>query len=289
MNCENLYKGMSGEERVKEKLKHLDNVFYGRTYRKDGQTVELDCMVVNDDGVYLIEIKNYKADKIVFETSGTLYRHNYGKVEKIDTLSQVARARGIMQDIVGREYNIYNVVVFVDSANNDVEIIDNMNNPNIKIVCLDFLPFLFQNNNMKDKEIDLAISRLRECEIPENKFENFDAELFYNISLKVIRDDIESLRYIRKLKENKELLDEPFLDAYLQVEKLTRNYKGHFFEKKEVDEYILRKTFNNQKDIREYVDSIPLEELDKFINLLEEIVTIKYENEIDRELINPEL
>lgn len=236
---ENISKGFRAEEIMMKKIGHLDGLLDNITLEKNGQTVELDAILVNDDGVHLIEVKNYSADTIIFESSGMAYRNRRNHSEKIDILDQVSRARNIIRDIIGPNINIYNVIVFAD---NNTKVIDHMNNENIKVVHMDLLSFLFQNQtNHKPENKDIE-NLLLESRVEERKYDFYDVTRVKSDFLDSIDRDIQTLHRVLDYIDNSNLTD-------MEIKKIKTNLNN------EISQYKFRRS-DRRLILRLYEDKL---------------------------------
>lgn len=271
MLCENLYKGMMGEEKIEKKLNGIQNVLCNKTFKGGEHSAEVDCVVVNDNGVYLVEVKNYNADKIVLETSGMLYRYDYGRRERIDTLEQVSRSRDIIKSIVGSNVNVYNIIVFLD-PNRKFEIIDEVNNPNLKIVSEDYVAFLFQNQTSNKAETKMAMDKLLESEVPEKTYETININCLKESFKQAMKNDIENLKKMKGVANNSFLISDSFKEVKEDLLKEIKTYQFEFVDHGDVFNYFKVAIDREKKKLEEDVESTCIPNIDYLVHELEEIV-----------------
>ena len=193
--CEGIAKGFKAEIEMEKQLQNIKNVQYGKTFTKNGESVEIDCLILGNDGIHLIEVKNYSADEIKLSSSGQIHRTRNNKTYKVDVFSQATRASRNIKGIVGSNVDVYSIIAFVD---NKTDIIDNMNNPNMRMMDINAVYSYFQNHKEDNVRTDV-LQKLKTSETPERMFEFFDISKKKDEILAWIKRDINS---IEKLVDN---------------------------------------------------------------------------------------
>lgn len=245
---ENMFKGFNAEDIMMEKIGHLEGLLDNITLEANGQTVELDAIIINDSGVYLIEVKNYRADTIVFEASGMAYRQNNDKSERLDILDQVSRARNMIRDIIGPNINIYNVIVFADD---ETRIVDHMNHENIKVLHMDLLSFLFQNGTNHKPENKEIKSLLKKAETRERKYDCYDVERVKSEFIQAIDNDIKSLGETLKYGQDLRLIEKEIKNIQSKINKKIRKYSFTPSDRQKIINFY-KERLNEDKDKLSY-------------------------------------
>lgn len=265
---ENMYKGFKAEEIMMEKIGHLSGLLDNITLEKNGHKVELDAIIINDEGVYLIEVKNYSADTITFESSGMAYRENRNRSERMDILDQVSRARNIIRDIIGPNINIYNVIVFADD---DTRIIDNMNHENIRAVHMDLLSFLFQNqtnHNPENKDIE---NRLLSARASERKYDFYDINRVKADFIQAINKDIKTLSRIVQYSQNFNLVEAETGQIHSDIESKLLEYKFRESDSKKILSFYESKFNKSKEKLKSYLNKLNVTQISSVMTHLENL------------------
>ncbi len=119
--------GKQGEAKVKKLLKNtksskkkiLNDVILEFEY---GNTTQIDHILINEYGVFVIETKNYKG--VVYGTEGKNYWKQYLKNKSFTFYNPIKQNEGHirhLREMFGKKYPYYSVIVFVGNAVKKIE------------------------------------------------------------------------------------------------------------------------------------------------------------------------
>ncbi len=114
--------GKQGEAKVRKMLKRtksfkkriLNDVILQVEY---GNTVQIDHILINEYGVFVIETKNYKG--VVYGTEGKSYWRQYLKKKSFTFYNPIKQNESHIQhlkEMFGKKYPYYSIIVFVGST-----------------------------------------------------------------------------------------------------------------------------------------------------------------------------
>lgn len=159
--CKSILKGQAGEDKVNEILKSLGITYYSSFNFLDdsaNESVEIDFLTVLDGIIYVIEVKDYSADKIVLKNTGQFIKENNKNSYTLDTLNQISRHNHFLRNVYG-PLDIINFIVLTDK-NTLVE--DEFKNKNIQVLYIDGLRFkLNKSQSEADKHLLSLINKNR--------------------------------------------------------------------------------------------------------------------------------
>lgn len=159
--CKSILKGQAGEDKVNEILKSLGITYYSSFNFLDNsanESVEIDFITVLDGIIYIIEVKDYSADKIVLKNTGQFIKENNRNSYTLDTLNQISRHNHFLRNVYG-PLDIINFIVLTDK-NTLVE--DEFKNKNIQVLYIDGLRFkLNKSQSEADKHLLSLINKNR--------------------------------------------------------------------------------------------------------------------------------
>lgn len=207
-------------------------------------------------------MKNYRADTIIFESSGMAYRESKNTSERMDILDQVSRARDIIRDIIGPNINIYNVIVFADD---NTRIIDNMNHENIKVVHMDLLSFLFQNQTNRKPENKEIESRLLKAKTSERKYDCYDISMVKSDFIQAINNDITAMGKTLKYRQNFNLIEKEINLIKSQIRKQVRKYKFAKSDRKMILSFYEERLNTDRENLRPYLQELNPETINDVI------------------------
>lgn len=195
-----IQQGFDGETRLKSvmDIELPGKVYYGVTLKNsEGETVELDALVIHDSGLTVIESKDFKADEVVIDNSGYFYRVRRGVEERLDTLNQINRANGILRSIFGSGTLIKNILVL---TNEETRVRNNFTDDYLQLVYYNALPFKLRSLSFIDiSKIDSIKGILESNSTGERRYKMYNLELYINNLILLLKSDIEQLKsYISK-------------------------------------------------------------------------------------------
>ena len=160
---------------------------------------ENDIIIINEKGIFLLEIKN-SSKNLIFDEKGNLIREN-SKNFKVDILQQCLNHENLVRMVLNESFeelslsNIHvDIIPIIVTANNFIDV----ENKNIRIPVLrknqiqDFIYNEYQSKNkLSSDEIDLIYNILYEKDVGPAKFKHkIDVDtIFYNISLFIAIDN----------------------------------------------------------------------------------------------------
>lgn len=169
-------RGNKGEERVikalkkrKDYFKLLNNV----TFRNDNSemTHQVDHIFINSHGVFVIETKNYYGTITVIEDENLWFKEVKGDKEIISNpLKQNKSHRKIVKNILGKNFDVISVVVFVK---NNAPYLGDENVINFKDLnaFIDCYPY---SKELNEEEIKEAYKLIKASSVKISKAEHLE-------------------------------------------------------------------------------------------------------------------
>lgn len=173
---ENHSKGRKGELSVRKTLIKDEIGFYESVnMQSDDTQIETDFIIVKGNNIVLLEVKDYAAEKIVFDSSGEIYRVFRDRAEPVENvLSQVNRHKKFIKKNFPENVVVTTLIVLSDK--NSV-VVNNMDSDRLKVVVPDYISNVIEEMDGKDQEAEEVIrSRIQELRANERYFNFFDIE-----------------------------------------------------------------------------------------------------------------
>lgn len=169
----NLYSGFSAEEKLdtilRETISEKSIVFSNCTVEANKRISEFDHIILSNNKVYIIEIKNYKAQYIRFDRSGQVLKSYDGISEEVDKAGeQMMKQRRAAKQIFGDHVEVHNVFVLM---NNKTVIKSGSQSEFIHVTYIDSVDMFLELQNLKlGGQEKLLEEKLASVQIPEIKF-----------------------------------------------------------------------------------------------------------------------
>lgn len=247
--CKSILKGQAGEDKVNEILKSLGISYYSSFNLLDNsanESVEIDFLTVLDGIIYVIEVKDYSADKIILKNTGQFVKENNENSYTLDTLSQISRHNHFLRNVYGA-LDIINYIVLTDK-NTLVE--DEFKNRNIQVLFIDGLRFkLNKPQSESDKHL---LSMINKNRTNPKLFPFFDID--------------------KALMEVNRINNEKKKNSYFQIEELEKS--EHLLKFNEEVKDIIAKELENNSYIQnnnlanEIIEELSVEAISKYRELL---------------------
>jgi uncharacterized integral membrane protein len=167
--------GKKGEEKVTYELSHLNksksSVFHNITVKINGDTQQLDHIIIGENGIYNIETKTYTGS-IRIDEFGNWSRDAHfdgGWKGMQNPLAQTQRHRRALVSIFGEQYPIYDII----AMGNEETVLNGVANSPIPILTLGTLQYYIEEKTKGEKIITSserqALTQKLQDAIIENK------------------------------------------------------------------------------------------------------------------------
>lgn len=200
-NISILDSGIQGEERLYNRLKILGDrvrILRNSSYAIDDFVVEHDMIIISRNGIFTVEIKNWKQDSIINERG--ILMNKYGQKTNIaeQTMRHVHNLEQTLYSMTKVNYNVYPIIAWVNEDSKLDNCFQNLTVCNYNNIEFEILNADKYKDKYGTEEIDRIYGLLKEIQIPAK---TFPLEIDRTVLVESIADLITGILFLPDAKE----------------------------------------------------------------------------------------
>ena len=200
-NISILEAGIQGEERLYNRLKILGDrvrILRNSSYAIDDFVVEHDMIIISRNGIFTVEIKNWKQDSIINERG--ILMTKYGQKTNIaeQTMRHVHNLEQTLYSMTKANYNVYPIIAWVNEDSKLDNCFQNLTVCNYNNIEFEILNADKYKDKYGTEEIDRIYGLLKEIQIPAK---TFPLEIDRTVLVESIADLITGILFLPDAKE----------------------------------------------------------------------------------------